>query len=312
MTSWNRREFLELTGKAGLVGLCAGPLLGGLLSGCQTVDLAAGVGRAAGVLDEQQAESLMRVGGALARSFEDITPEQEYFIGRTVGAVLLASYKPYPDPAANDYINLVGKLVSLNSDMPETFGGYHFLILDSQEINAFAAPGGLVFVTRGMLRCCTSEDAVAAVLAHEVGHIQHHHGIQTIQRARLTSAFTILAAEGARTIGGRDLVELTQIFEQSVSDVVSTLVVNGYSRTAELEADSAAVNIMHRSGYDSAALVDMLQVMDTLLQPGGRDYARTHPPPTSRIRDIRPMLPPRRPEITATRQQRFRQALQHV
>jgi beta-barrel assembly-enhancing protease len=81
--------------------------------------------------------------------------------------------------------------------MPETFGGYHFLILDSDEINAFAAPGGLIFVTRGMLRCCDSEDAVAAVLAHEVGHVQHQHGIQTIRKPALTSAFTILAAEGA-------------------------------------------------------------------------------------------------------------------
>ena len=312
MNSWSRRDFLAWSGKAGLAGACAGPLLAGLLSGCKTAEIAADLGRAAGVLDEQQAQSVARVGTAIGRSFEDITPEQEYYIGRTVGATILESYKPYADQGANAYVNLVGTLVSLSSDMPETFGGYHFLILDSDEINAFAAPGGLIFITRGMLRCCATEDAVAAVLAHEVGHIQHHHGIQTIQRARLTSAFTILAAEGARTLGGADLAQLTDIFEESVSDVVNTLAVNGYSRSAEREADRAAAVILDRAGYDSAALVGMLEVMDTRLTPGGPDFARTHPSPSNRIRDIRPALPTVRASDPALRQQRFLAALHRI
>lgn len=312
MNHLSRREFLECSGKAGLIGICATPLWVGLLTGCKATEIVAGVGQSVGVLDERQAQSLVRVGGAVARSFEDITPEQEHYIGRTVGAVILSKYTPYQNEAANRYVNMVGALAGLASDRPETFGGYHFLILDSEEINAFAAPGGLVFVTRGMLRCCASEDAVAAVLAHEVGHVQHQHGLQAISKARVTSALTILAAEGAKTLGGQELAQLTEVFEESVSDVVSTLVVNGYSRASEREADRAAVTILGRLGYDKAALVDMLQIMGARLQPGGLDFAKTHPSPQSRISDIRSLLPATRPVAVAARQRRFEQALSRV
>ncbi|HDQ39537.1 MAG TPA: peptidase M48 [Desulfonatronum sp.] len=270
------------------------------------------MGQSVGVLDERQAQSVIRAGGAVARSFEDITPEQEYYIGRTVGAVILSKYTPYQNDEANRYVNMVGTLAGLASDRPETFGGYHFLILDSEEINAFAAPGGLIFVTRGMLRCCGSEDAVAAVLAHEVGHVQHQHGLQAIKKSRVTSALTILAAEGAKTLGGQELAQLTEVFEESVSDVVSTLVANGYSRASEREADRAAVTVLARLGYDSAALVDMLEIMGARLTPGGSDFAKTHPSPQSRIADIRPLLPKTRPAAVAPRQRRFEQVLRQV
>ncbi len=312
MTDLKRRQFLEFCGKGGLVGICTAPLWTGLLTGCKAAEIVAGVGQSVGVLDERKAQSVIRAGGAVARSFEDITPEQEYYIGRTVGAVILSTYKPYQNESANRYVNLCGSLAALASDRPETFGGYHFLILDSDEINAFAAPGGLVFVTRGMLRCCDSEDAVAAVLAHEVGHVQHQHGLQAIKKSRVTSALTILAAESAKTLGGQELAQLTAVFEESVSDVVSTLVTNGYSRAAEREADKAAVTILDRVGYDSAALLDMLEIMDARLEPGGLDFAKTHPSPQSRIKDIRALFPKTRPAVAAIRQQRFKQALGKV
>ena len=312
MTIWNRRQILEYGGKAGLLCICSAPFWAGLLTGCKTTEIFADVGRTMGVLDVQQAQSLVRVGGAVARSFEDITPEQEYYIGRTVAAVILTQYRPYQNEAANHYINLVGGLTRLASDRPETFGGYHFLILDSDEINAFAAPGGLILVTRGMLRCCPSEDAVAAVLAHEVGHVQYRHGLQSISRARITSALTILATEGAKTLGGRELAQLTEVFEESISDVVSTLVVNGYSRASEREADRTAVAILDRLGYNSTALEDMLEVMKARLVPGGLDFARTHPSPQTRIANIQGLLPRVRPTQSAVRHQRFQQALAHI
>jgi beta-barrel assembly-enhancing protease len=301
-----------LFGQAAISGLCVGPLLSLSLLGCKTGEMVAGFGLSAGLLDESQAQSLSRAGGAIARSFEDFTPEQEYYIGRTVGAMLLSQFKPYPNEAANTYLNLVGAVVSLSSDMPETFGGYRFLLLDSEEINAFAAPGGLILLTRGMLRCCTSEDAAAAILAHEVGHIQHKHGLQAIKKSRVTSALTILAAEGAKTLGDQELTQLTEVFEESASDVISTMVTNGYSRSFEREADKAAVTILTRTGYDPNALVDMLQVMEGKLKPGGTDFAKTHPSPASRIEDIKALLPGERPEVPASRRQRFVKELQKV
>lgn len=306
----SKPRMMSVQVKAGQIR--AAPLLGGLLSGCKGAEIVAGVGQSVGLLSERQAGSVARAGGAVGRTFEDLTPEQEYYIGRTVGAVIRKSYAPYQNNAADQYINMVGSLAALASDRPVTFGGFHFLILDSQEVNAFAAPGGLIFVTRGMLRCCSSEDAVAAVLAHEVGHVQHRHGLQAVRTSRITSALTILAAEGAKTLGGQELAQLTELFEESISDVVSTLVTNGYSRAAEREADRAAVAVLDRLSYDSAALVSMLEIMDTRLKPGGLDFAKTHPAPQSRIADIRSMLPATRPAEVAARKQRFQQALGKV
>jgi predicted Zn-dependent protease len=254
---------------------------------CSTV---AAMGEAAGVITSQQAQSIVRAGDAVQKSFADITPEQEYYIGRAVGATIVSKYKVYDEDAATRYVNLVGQTLAQASDKPETFAGYHFLILDSDEINAFAAPGGFIFISRGMLRLCHSEDELAAVLAHEIGHVQLAHALRAIKTSRLTSAFTILAAEGAKNYGGEAVAQLTQQFEGSISDVTQTLVVNGYGRGQEREADKVAVTILGRVGYDPWALSRVLAEMGKHLKPGGHDFAATHPPPSSRIEDLHKQL----------------------
>ncbi|HZL98054.1 MAG TPA: M48 family metalloprotease, partial [Terriglobales bacterium] len=250
-------------------------LLAGLAgwSGCAAMEQVAQVGtsvaKSQGVVTEEQAKSITRSTTAIAKTQEDFTPEQEYFIGRSVGAVIVNRYKPYPNAQANSYLNLLGQTLAQASDRPETFGGYCFLILDSDEINAFAAPGGLIFVSRGMLRCCRSEDAVAAVLAHEIGHIQLRHGIQSIEKSRQTQALAILAAEGAKTFGKKEIADLTRTFEGSINDITSTMINNGYSRSFEKEADASAVRTLSRAGYNPNALVAMLREMEKQLKPGG-------------------------------------------
>jgi predicted Zn-dependent protease len=291
-------------------------LLAGLAGwqGCATFDQVAKMGtsfaQSKGVVTGEQAQSITKVTTAVAKTFEDITPEQEYYIGRSVGAVIVSKYKPYPSAEANNYLNLLGQALAQASDRPETFGGYHFLILDSGEINAFAAPGGLIFVSRGMLRNCKSEDAVAAVLAHEIAHVQLRHGLQAIDKSRLTQALTTIAAESAKTLGGKELSDLTKAFEGSIGDITSTMINNGYSRGFEREADAAAVTILSRVGYDPNGLVAMLREMEKNLKPGGPDFAKTHPSPKSRIEDIESLNvgAPASFEVSA-RQGRFRKAL---
>ena len=310
----SRREFIKTIGR--YMQWSAGILpFAGLLSGCKTLEtvstIGATVGSATGVLTESQAQSIEKSGKAAARSFEDITPEQEYYIGRTVGAQILKKYDTYPNKRATNYINLIGQSLARASDLPETFGGYHFMIQDSDEINALAAPGGLVFVTRGILRCCRTEDAVAAVLAHEIGHVQHRHGLQAIKKSRVTSALTTLGIEGTKTFGSQELSELTETFEQSISDITHTLINNGYSRNFERQADKDAVIITKRLGYDPNGLVDMLKEMEKQLKPGRIDFVKTHPSPESRIADISstPIAPSWIPEA---RQRRFQKALAGV
>jgi len=293
-------------------------LLTVLMAGCAAMstltDIGSQIAVSGGYIDEGQAESLRRSSQALEKAFTDITPEQEYYIGRAVGAGIVSTYRPWAHTEANRYVNLVGLALAKVSDLPETFGGYHVLILDSDEINAFAAPGGLIFVTRGLLRCCPDEDAVAAVLAHEIGHVQARHGLQAIKKSRLTEALTVLGAESAKQFGGAELAQLTAAFEGSIGDITATLVNNGYSRSFEYEADRIAVTLLSRLGYDPAAIVVMLEQMQQRLGRDRRGFAHTHPAPRDRIAELVEAQPRLRAahRPAALRQARFGQALARI
>jgi predicted Zn-dependent protease len=313
----SKQQFLNRVVKSAVLGLTIMLALPVFMSGCKTMEsltnIGTSFGKSVGMLTDSQAESITKTSKAVSRSFEDFTPEQEYYIGRTVGAVVVNKYKPYHNEKANTYINLLGQTLAQASDMPETFNGYHFLILDSDEINALSAPGGLIFITRGILRCCQNEDAVAAVLAHEIGHVEHKHGLQAIKKSRITSALLTIGTESAKTFGNKDLADLTKTFEGSITDITSTMINNGYSRNFERQADLAAVTILNRVGYDPNGLVDMLKVMEKRLKPGGLDFAKTHPSPESRIADIQKHIGKyakvQEPEV---REKRFVAALRNI
>jgi predicted Zn-dependent protease len=288
-----------------------------LLSGCaaltQITDIGSQIAVSTGYLSEDQAASVRKSSQALEKAFTDITPEQEYYIGRAVGAGIVTSYRPFNAPDANLYVNKVGQSLARVSDLPETFGGYHFLILDSDEINAFAAPGGLIFVSRGLIRCCPDEDALAAVLAHEIGHVQAKHGLQAIKKSRITDALTIIGTEGARSFGGAELASLTSAFEGSISDVTATLVNSGYSRSFEYEADRIAVDLLARIGYDPAAMRVMLEQMQQRLTPDSGGFGRTHPAPADRLKQLTSLPDVRRVhQRVAARQPRFTSALGRI
>ncbi|CAB5170011.1 Zinc metalloprotease [Olavius algarvensis associated proteobacterium Delta 3] len=316
MKPTNRREFLHAAARW---ALAAGSLsaTSTFLYGCEhmgaVADLGTALGTGAGAINEEQAESIRKSAHAVARTFKDITPEQEYYIGRAVGAVILDKYPPYNNERANRYINLIGQTLARASDRPETFGGYHFLIQDSNDINALSAPGGFIFITRGMLRCCPTEDATAAVIAHEIGHVQAQHGLQAIKKSRITEALTIIGMEGAKHLGGKELATLTRTFEGSITDITRTLINNGYSREFEREADGTAITLLHRVGYDPNALIEMLNAMDRQLVPGRPDFASTHPAPENRVADIRNTTERYKAASTpAIRQKRFEEALGSV
>ncbi|MFO7568292.1 MAG: M48 family metalloprotease [Smithellaceae bacterium] len=290
---------------------------GFLSMSCAAVDtvtsVATEVGVATGNITREQGDAIRTGTAAVAKGLEEFTPEQEYFIGRSVGAVILTRYQVLNDTRANAYVNLLGRTLAASSDMPELFAGYSFAVLDSNDINAFATPGGHVFITRGLLRCARTEDALAAVLAHEIGHIQLRHGMQAIKKARMTEALTILAQEGAKSFGGQEVAQLTKVFGGTISDITGTLVNSGYSRTFEYQADKAAVTLLDRVGYSPEALVDMLNIMNKQIRPGGNDFAKTHPSPLSRIAELKKnRLAPAGGNIPVIRTQRFTQAVGHL
>jgi predicted Zn-dependent protease len=288
-----------------------------LLTSCETMESAAKIatviGQGAGVITGSQAESILKSTKAVVRSAEDFTPEQEYYIGRTVGAVVLTRYRPYDQAQVNHYVNVLGQTLSQASALPSIYGGYHFLVLNSDDINAFATPSGLIFVTRGLLRCCRDEDALAAVLAHEVGHIQLRHGMQAIEKARITEALATIATESAKSLGSREVAALTKTFEGAITDITNSLINNGYARASEYEADRAAAALLRRVGYDPNGLLEMLTAMNRNLKPGGIDFAKTHPAPKDRIAELgKEGLEATAVPAPAPRQKRFLQTIGRI
>lgn len=239
-----------------------------------------------GLISAEQANALTETAKAGEKVTEDITPEQEYYIGRAVGAAVLSQYKVYENDAATLYLNRIGKSLSLFSDRPETFGGYHFLILDSDEINAFAAPSGHIFISRGLLKLTNNEDDLAAILAHEISHVVLKHGLSAIKKSRVTGFLTILGTNALKELGSQEVAELTSVFEDSISDITATLINNGYSREFENEADEMAISILTKTGYDKYSLNRVLVSMEPELTTGGADFSKTHPAPEQRIEKI--------------------------
>jgi predicted Zn-dependent protease len=282
-----------------------------LAAGCANVaEIGTMAAQQAGVLTSSQADSIKRSAAATEKTFRDITPEQEYYIGRSVTATVLASYRPYDKPALNRYVNVVGQSVATHADRPQTFGGYRFLVIDTDEVNAFAAPGGLILVSKGMLRSTQNEDELAAVLAHEIGHVQNQDGLRAIKTGRINAALTVIAVEAGKNFGGQNLAEVTKAFEGSITDISNTLMNSGYSRGLEYQADASAVKILKRAGYNPQALVASLTKMQTQLAQDSRGFGKTHPSPQDRIDHLKPLVgtstaaaaPP-------TRQQRYSAAM---
>ena len=290
---------------AAAMGLCA--------AGCETMNQLAELGTSiaveTGAMTQEQKESADRTTRAVTKTFEDITPEQEYYIGRTVAATVLMGYKPLDHAGLNGYVNRVGQSLALFSKRPETFGGYRFLVLDSDEINAFAAPGGLILATRGLLKCCETEDELAAVLAHEIGHVENADGLRAIKTGRLSSALTVMAVEAGKNLGGQELAEVTKAFDESINDISTTLMNSGYSRRLEFQADWSAVEILKRAGYHPGALVAMLENMQKSWDATRLDFAATHPPPQDRIEQLRRRGVAGTKETAPVRQQRFAAAV---
>jgi predicted Zn-dependent protease len=261
-----------------------------LLGSCAGVATAAGTGAqvasALGMIDQGTADAITRSGEAIGRAAEEITPEQEYYIGRAVGANILAAYKGYTgNPGLSNYLNRICGALVINSPKPDIYNGYHVMILDSGEINAFATSGGHIFITRGLLNCAGSEDALAAVIAHEIAHIQLQHSIKAIRTSRITQAIMVTGTSAAEIAAAQNtsLKDLTDIFDESVGEIVGTLINNGYSQEQEFEADTLALFLMASAGYEPSSLIDMLRALEQNQPRSSGGFNKTHPAPAQRI-----------------------------
>jgi predicted Zn-dependent protease len=262
--------------------------------------------------EAQPAVSIAAVGATkAARASREITDSEEYYVGRAVAARILSTYPLYRNPAVTEYVNEVGQTAARKSPRPNTFKGYHFAVLDTDEINAFACPGGTIFITRGLLATCASEDELAAVLAHEVTHVVDKDGINSISKARWTEVLTSMGAEAARQYGGEAGSNMVNLFEGSIDDVFKALVVNGYSRGAEYAADVGSVKILTAAGYDPGALAKVLAKMEVKEKAGAGGIFQTHPPTIDRLARVKGAAREEAPSAAeVNRTQRFQKIVQ--
>ena len=236
-----------------------------------------------------------------------VSQSEEYLVGRAVAARILAAYPLAQDPRLQLYVNEVGQTVARKSSRPHTYRGYHFAVLESPEPNAFACPGGDILITRGLLKLCANEDELAAALAHEVAHVAHRDGINSIVKSRWAAVVSTARISAAKEKGGRP-AQMANLFEGSINDVFKALATNGYSRTAEWAADQEALRTLSRAGYHQGALASLLGKMVSQEKKEKRGLYRTHPPTALRLAKVKMQikeLPPDKQQ--KVRDQRFKE-----
>jgi len=244
-------------------------------------------------------EALSAMQRAFDRADSEPTMEDAHYLGRAVAAHILTLYRLCNrNPALTRYLNLITQTLVINSPRPTAFRGYFVAVLDSPTFNAFATPGGHIFLTRGLVEAATSEDMLAAVIAHELAHVMLDHGLSMIAEMAPSNAALEIAARAADFAGGSpEAVRLTG-FRDSVSTLVDTLVRSGFSRTQEFAADRKAVDLLVAAGYNPRALVDMLRILQQRQGPNPAGLLATHPPPAERIREVENAI--RRHRVTDT------------
>lgn len=199
-----------------------------------------------------------------------LTVEQEQAIGREVAAKVIAFYKLYQNDALTRYVNMVGATVAAQAERQEI--QYHFAVLDSGDPNAFSAPGGYVFVTRGALALCEDESELAGVLAHEVGHVSGRHVMKVIEHDKMLRQGL---AEGESTWNTPG----SQFLENASNNVLKKVIDQGLAPGDEYDADARGARYAYAAGYPADGLERFLNRLDQATNQGANSFwQRTHPP----------------------------------
>jgi len=202
------------------------------------------------------------------KALQPMTLEEEREVGREVAAKVVAFFHLYKDDALTRYVNLVGATVAAQSERQDVT--YHFAVLDSDDINAFSAPAGYIFITRGAVALCEDESELAGVLAHEVGHVAGKHVLKIVERDKaLRAGFDEAKAYAP---GSAYLHKMSR-------GVLIKLIDQGLAPADEFDADQRGIKYAHAAGYPADGLARFLTKLDEATQQGGKSFwTRTHPP----------------------------------
>ncbi len=206
--------------------------------------------------------------------FGDYTLEEEVRIGRQIAGNLLGAVPLVRDDALQRYVNLVGNWVAQQSGRNEVT--WRFGVLDTEAINAFAAPGGYVFVTKGLYRMLDNEAELAGVLGHEIAHITKKHHLKVLKQSTLIGALGQAASQKAQ--------DSDQVVQNLIGNGAE-IMARGLDKNAEYEADRVGIVFAARAGYDPWGLPGVLQALAGLPSGDNRTSLlyKTHPHPADRL-----------------------------
>jgi predicted Zn-dependent protease len=261
---------------------------------------------------QESEDALSSLESALNAAEEDFSPRDAYFLGRATAANILERYRIYTgSPALTAYLNLICGALAINSPAPDWYNGYHVEVLDSPALNAFSTTAGHIFITLGLARAAVSEDMLAAIIAHELAHIQLQHGIKNIKHVRLVQDLQNLSSSAAR-LASREasIEERNLLFQESITGMINALMKNGYSQIQELDADSWALSLLSAAGYDPGSLLELFRFLERSQGNQAGGFISTHPLPLQRIAAVEKDLANYHvPDTRSFRKNRFARAM---
>lgn len=246
-------------------------------------DLLGGLGK---ILEGSKDGNASKLGSVLTstkNAFGEVSEEQEREVGQQAAAVLLGAAPPLDNDALQRYVNRVGNWVAMKGERPHL--QWRFAVLDDNDVNAFAAPGGYVFITKGLLLRMESEAELAGALAHETVHVLRKHHLAAVQKGARMELASLAAGQAVKDDQRRAQMEkITGGFKELYS--------RGLDKEDEFEADRMGIVIASRAGYDPYGLPAVLQTLGAMNQQDGSlaFMFKTHPAPARRLELLTPFL----------------------
>lgn len=241
---------------------------------------------------------LFSIGRDAVTAVSGISEQEEQSIGREITGRTLGAAPLVNDPAVQAYVNRVGRWIAAQSERADL--PWRFAVIDTASINAFAAPGGYVMLTRGLYEILDNEAQLAGVLAHEIGHVVRRHHVTVMQKSAALSAGAQLAQRDNRSA-----------FINNMIGSGAEIFARGLDKSAEHEADAVGVVLAARAGYNPFGLVDVLH---KLAARGANDGSlallfKTHPAPGERLAALSEVLTPRIGRLPAGREPEIRRIM---
>jgi len=232
--------------------------------------------------------------GLLSQSLEQIDEPKEIEIGRQLGSILLGTKPLHPNMALQRYVNRLGRWISLQSSRPDL--PWTFAVLDDPGFNAFAAPGGYIFVTKGLIDQVADESELAGILAHEITHVVGKHHLKAMRKTAQTGLLTRLVASQLKP-------DAAGMVSSQLLSLGRELYGKGLDQEDELEADRAGVALATRAGFDPYGLVSVLQQLRSAApdNPLFSLSLSTHPPVQVRLDQIELAMGQRLDSFTSKR-----------